>query len=144
MLGLKAEMNPLRSCRTRTSVCGLLLRMCLLLSLLCVCAHIYMQLEALRLQHHRTVTTATDAGSTCCSALKHHRRMSRWKISLEPWAAETPGLQEEADRFLRYISTPQLSCVWTAGSVWHRGSCPNTAVSIRSGWERRTMLWSGY
>ncbi|XP_016105201.1 methyltransferase-like protein 24 [Sinocyclocheilus grahami] len=118
MHGLKGEMNLLRSCRKRTSACRLLLRMCLLLCLLCVCAHVYMQLEGLRLQkqsqHHRTVATATDAaadaGSTCCLALNHHRRVSRWKIWLEPWAAETRGLQEEADRFLRYISTPQLSC----------------------------------
>uniref|UniRef100_A0A8C1SH90 Methyltransferase like 24 n=1 Tax=Cyprinus carpio TaxID=7962 RepID=A0A8C1SH90_CYPCA len=34
--------------------------------------------------------------------------VSRWKIRLEPWAAETRGFQEEADRFLRYISTPQV------------------------------------
>uniref|UniRef100_A0A9J7X457 Methyltransferase like 24 n=1 Tax=Cyprinus carpio carpio TaxID=630221 RepID=A0A9J7X457_CYPCA len=114
MHGLKGEMNLLCSCRTKMSVC----RLCLLLSLLCVCAHVYMQLEGLHLrkqsQHHRTVATATDAaadaGSTCCSALKHHRQVSRWKIRLEPWAAETRGFQEEADRFLRYISTPQLSC----------------------------------
>lgn len=80
MHGLKGEMNLLRSCRTKMSVC----RLCLLLSLLCVCAHVYMQLEGLHLrkqsQHHRTVATATDAaadaGSTCCSALKHHRQVS--------------------------------------------------------------------
>ncbi|XP_052442429.1 probable methyltransferase-like protein 24 [Carassius gibelio] len=126
-------MDLLCSCRTRTrtSVC----RLCLLLSLLCVCAHVYMQLQAPRKHsqhHHRSVATATDAaadaGSTCCSALHHHRRrVSRWKIRLEPWAAGTGGFQEEADRFLRYISTPQLSCQRPASvppvfDAMHRGS----------------------
>ncbi|XP_050993967.1 probable methyltransferase-like protein 24 [Labeo rohita] len=126
-------MKVLHSCRKRMSAC-LLLRVCLLLSLLCVCAHVYMELEGLRLQkqrpHQRTVTTATDAasdaGSTCCSAPKHHRRIPRWKIELEPWAAETRALQEEADRFLRYISTPQVSCEKPASApvfgAQHHGS----------------------
>ncbi|XP_073708952.1 probable methyltransferase-like protein 24 [Garra rufa] len=128
-------MNVLHSCRKRMSAC-LLLRMCLLLSLLCVCAHVYVELEGLRHQkqspHHRTGTTTTtdaasDAGSTCCSTLKQQRRIPRWKIELEPWAAETRGLREEADRFLRYISTPQVSCERPASvppvfDTEHRGS----------------------
>ncbi|XP_073789936.1 probable methyltransferase-like protein 24 isoform X5 [Danio rerio] len=34
----------------------------------------------------------------------------RWRIDLEPWANGMPALQEEAQRFLSYISTPQVSC----------------------------------
>ncbi|ROL50557.1 Methyltransferase-like protein 24 [Anabarilius grahami] len=109
-----------------------LLRASLLLSLLCVCAHVYVELKglcltaAVRLQkqtpnrrHQKAVTRAplADAASTCCRPLKHHRRIPRWKIDLEPWAAETHDLQEEADRFLRYISTPQVSCERPASAL---------------------------
>ncbi|XP_067274424.1 probable methyltransferase-like protein 24 [Pseudorasbora parva] len=106
-----------------------LLRASLLLSLLCVCARVLVELVApgVRLQkpapdptHQRAIATATgdpaDTRSTCCRPLKHHRRMTRWKIDLEPWAAETRGLQEEAHRFLRYISTPQVSCEGAASA----------------------------
>ncbi|KAK9957003.1 hypothetical protein ABG768_014701 [Culter alburnus] len=110
--------------RKRMNKC-FLLRVSLLLSLLCVCAHVYVELKglcltaAVRLQkqtlnrrHQKAITRAplADVASTCCRPLKHHRRIRRWKIDLEPWAAETHDLQEEADRFLRYISTPQVSC----------------------------------
>uniref|UniRef100_A0A672KLK0 Methyltransferase like 24 n=1 Tax=Sinocyclocheilus grahami TaxID=75366 RepID=A0A672KLK0_SINGR len=44
------------------------------------------------------------------------RKIYIWKIWLEPWAAETRGLQEEADRFLRYISTPQVQAQQHHGS----------------------------
>ncbi|KAK7134088.1 hypothetical protein R3I94_015821 [Phoxinus phoxinus] len=88
-----------------------LLRAGLLLSLLCVCARVYVQLQRSSLAppgrlRERPVTMATEAASTP----EHRRRIPRWKIDLEPWAAETRGLQEEARRFLRYISTPQVSC----------------------------------
>lgn len=42
---------------------------------------------------------------------------SRWHITLEPWATETRSLEDEAKRFLTYITTPQVSrhCV---NSCW--------------------------
>ncbi|NWY98105.1 MET24 protein, partial [Loxia curvirostra] len=34
----------------------------------------------------------------------------RWHIELQPWASPTPSLNYEASRFLKYISTSQISC----------------------------------
>ncbi|KGL77101.1 Methyltransferase-like 24, partial [Tinamus guttatus] len=34
----------------------------------------------------------------------------RWHIELQPWASPTPSLDYEAVRFLKYISTSQISC----------------------------------
>ncbi|KFP90306.1 Methyltransferase-like 24, partial [Apaloderma vittatum] len=34
----------------------------------------------------------------------------RWHIDLQPWASPTPSLNYEALRFLKYISTSQISC----------------------------------
>uniref|UniRef100_A0A493TLL5 Methyltransferase like 24 n=1 Tax=Anas platyrhynchos platyrhynchos TaxID=8840 RepID=A0A493TLL5_ANAPP len=34
----------------------------------------------------------------------------RWHIDLQPWASPTPSLTFEALRFLKYISTSQISC----------------------------------
>ncbi|NXE20716.1 MET24 protein, partial [Ardeotis kori] len=34
----------------------------------------------------------------------------RWHIELQPWASPTPSLDYEALRFLKYISTSQISC----------------------------------
>uniref|UniRef100_A0A8C0UQQ5 Methyltransferase like 24 n=1 Tax=Cyanistes caeruleus TaxID=156563 RepID=A0A8C0UQQ5_CYACU len=34
----------------------------------------------------------------------------RWHIELQPWASPTPSLNYEASRFLKYISTTQISC----------------------------------
>uniref|UniRef100_A0AAQ4RLD3 Methyltransferase like 24 n=2 Tax=Gasterosteus aculeatus TaxID=69293 RepID=A0AAQ4RLD3_GASAC len=39
----------------------------------------------------------------------------RWHIDLEPWAAESHSLEEEAKRFLNYITTRQVSCASFAG-----------------------------
>ncbi|KAI7799327.1 probable methyltransferase-like protein 24 [Triplophysa rosa] len=101
------------------------LRSCLLLSLLCICAHIYVEFKDFWLKiwmkavpsyltRHRSVAKTTsassDAASTCCPAVKHHRKAHRWKIALEPWAAATHNLEEEANRFIKYISTPKVSC----------------------------------
>ncbi|XP_051511604.1 probable methyltransferase-like protein 24 [Myxocyprinus asiaticus] len=106
----------------------LLLRLCVLLSLLCVYAYVYMEFNGFWLKvwrkrpirpqkqqlHHMAVPTATDVladvGSTCCPRVKHQRRIPRWKIDLEPWATETHSLEEEANRFLKYITTPKVSC----------------------------------
>lgn len=36
-------------------------------------------------------------------------QIPRWHINLEPWASESPSLEDEAKRFLSYITTPQVS-----------------------------------
>ncbi|XP_004940364.4 probable methyltransferase-like protein 24 isoform X1 [Gallus gallus] len=38
------------------------------------------------------------------------RKTVRWHIELQPWASPTPSLNYEALRFLKYISTSQISC----------------------------------
>ncbi|NWZ24605.1 MET24 protein, partial [Asarcornis scutulata] len=38
------------------------------------------------------------------------RKTVRWHIDLQPWASPTPSLTSEALRFLKYISTSQVSC----------------------------------
>lgn len=43
--------------------------------------------------------------------LLHRKQSPRWHIDLEPWASESPSLEDEARRFLRYITTPQVSCL---------------------------------
>lgn len=45
------------------------------------------------------------------SLLQHRKQSPRWHIDMEPWASERRSLEDEADRFLRYIVTPQVSCV---------------------------------
>lgn len=69
----------------------LVLRSCLLLSLLCICAHIYVEFKDFWLKiwmkaapsyltRHRSVAKTTsassDAASTCCPGVKHHRKVS--------------------------------------------------------------------
>uniref|UniRef100_A0AAV2KCC1 Methyltransferase domain-containing protein n=1 Tax=Knipowitschia caucasica TaxID=637954 RepID=A0AAV2KCC1_KNICA len=39
----------------------------------------------------------------------------RWHIDLQPWASERPSLQEEARRFLQYITTPEVPCLTEGG-----------------------------
>ncbi|XP_059898305.1 probable methyltransferase-like protein 24 [Gadus macrocephalus] len=39
-----------------------------------------------------------------------HKKALRWRIELEPWASEQQSLEDEAGRFLHYITTPQVSC----------------------------------
>uniref|UniRef100_A0A8D3AUQ9 Methyltransferase like 24 n=1 Tax=Scophthalmus maximus TaxID=52904 RepID=A0A8D3AUQ9_SCOMX len=46
----------------------------------------------------------------CCPPPSHHRKTPRWHIDLEPWASGTHSLEEEAKRFLSYITTPQVTC----------------------------------
>ncbi|XP_070705014.1 probable methyltransferase-like protein 24 [Pempheris klunzingeri] len=46
----------------------------------------------------------------CCPPLRPHKKTPRWHIDLEPWASESHSLEEEAKRFLNYITTPQVSC----------------------------------
>ncbi|XP_037306201.2 probable methyltransferase-like protein 24 isoform X1 [Pungitius pungitius] len=47
--------------------------------------------------------------------LRPHRKTLRWHIDWEPWAGERHSLQEEAERFLDYITTPQVPCASLAG-----------------------------
>lgn len=51
-----------------------------------------------------------DHPFTCCPPLRPHRKSLRWHIDLEPWASESHSLEDEARRFLHYITTPQVSC----------------------------------
>ncbi|XP_036920935.1 methyltransferase-like protein 24 [Sturnira hondurensis] len=47
----------------------------------------------------------------CCAPLGRPRRKGpRWHIDLQPWAGPAQSLDEEALRFLRYISTTQIAC----------------------------------
>nr|XP_044613485.1 LOW QUALITY PROTEIN: methyltransferase-like protein 24 [Equus asinus] len=47
----------------------------------------------------------------CCAPRGPPRRKGpRWHIDLQPWAGPAQSLDEEALRFLRYISTTQIAC----------------------------------
>ncbi|XP_043962041.1 methyltransferase-like protein 24 isoform X1 [Gambusia affinis] len=46
----------------------------------------------------------------CCPPLNPHRKALRWHINLQPWASEHHSLEDEAKRFLSYITTPQVTC----------------------------------
>ncbi|CAM2111888.1 unnamed protein product [Caretta caretta] len=49
----------------------------------------------------------------CCplqSLGSSRRKTIRWNVDLQPWASPTPSLNYEALRFLKYITTPQISC----------------------------------
>lgn len=143
---------------------GLVLRLCLLLTSLCVCVHIYLELGSRRgapshlilgcptqtsqvlpdkgartrgtkdplepnfgtedraikrmVSYIRTLKNDSVAGktgggdnpSTCCPPLRPKRKSPRWHIELEPWASDSHSLEEEARRFLHYITIPQMSC----------------------------------
>ncbi|XP_029132980.2 probable methyltransferase-like protein 24 [Labrus bergylta] len=136
---------------------GLLLRLCVLLTAVCVCIHVYLEtgwrgtpaplaLEHLILssqnrgQQSRTKQVPAEAGKQdrsikrrisyvrtlkkdrkrdedkedpsppCCQPPRPHRKAPRWHIDLEPWASESHSLEDEAKRFLDYITTPQVSC----------------------------------
>lgn len=41
-----------------------------------------------------------------CVSVLH--QIPRWRIDLEPWASESRSLEDEAKRFLDYITTPQV------------------------------------
>ncbi|XP_010733013.3 methyltransferase-like protein 24 [Larimichthys crocea] len=51
----------------------------------------------------------------CCPPPRPRRKIPRWHIDLEPWASENHSLEDEAKRFLDYITTPQVSCASLAG-----------------------------
>ncbi|KAM9355939.1 putative methyltransferase-like protein 24 [Pholidichthys leucotaenia] len=57
-----------------------------------------------------------DPSPPCCPPLRLHRKAPRWHIDLEPWASESHSLEDEAKRFLSYITTPQVSCASLPGN----------------------------
>ncbi|XP_035385406.1 methyltransferase-like protein 24 isoform X2 [Electrophorus electricus] len=108
-----------------------LLRVCMLLSILCVCAHVYVEFKGYGLrtwwrvipllpkhpQHNSkppSLSEATgrwrDSKIACCPPIQQYRKALRWKIELEPWASDGHNLEAEAVRFIKYITTPQVSC----------------------------------
>ncbi|XP_038160120.1 methyltransferase-like protein 24 [Cyprinodon tularosa] len=46
----------------------------------------------------------------CCPPLHPHKKALRWHINPQPWASENHSLEDEAKRFLSYITTPQVTC----------------------------------
>ncbi|KAM3602466.1 uncharacterized protein V6R79_004669 [Siganus canaliculatus] len=44
-----------------------------------------------------------------------YRKTPRWHIDLQPWASDSHSLQDEAKRFLDYITTPQVTCASVTG-----------------------------
>lgn len=46
----------------------------------------------------------------CCPLLRLRRKTPRWHIDLQPWAGKNHSLEDEAKRFLSYITTPQVQC----------------------------------
>ncbi|XP_077408628.1 putative methyltransferase-like protein 24 [Vanacampus margaritifer] len=53
----------------------------------------------------RTMRTDEDSPGK-----RQHGKARRWRIRMQPWAAQSPSLEEEAKRFLHYITTPQVTC----------------------------------
>ncbi|XP_053316029.1 probable methyltransferase-like protein 24 [Spea bombifrons] len=52
-------------------------------------------------------------GRQADSSVVHRRdtkKIVRWHIDMQPWASYSHSLNDEATRFLRYITTPQISC----------------------------------
>ncbi|XP_034380806.1 putative methyltransferase-like protein 24 isoform X1 [Arvicanthis niloticus] len=55
--------------------------------------------------------STTPPEPSCCAQRGLPRRKSpRWHIELQPWAGPSRSLDEEASRFLSYISTIQIAC----------------------------------
>uniref|UniRef100_A0A3P9HDC0 Methyltransferase like 24 n=1 Tax=Oryzias latipes TaxID=8090 RepID=A0A3P9HDC0_ORYLA len=60
-----------------------------------------------------------------------HKKAPRWHIDLQPWAGPKPSLEDEAKRFLSYITTPQVSCTSLSSkrTAW-KGSFKSWAVCL--------------
>uniref|UniRef100_A0A8C6EJD9 Methyltransferase like 24 n=2 Tax=Microcebus murinus TaxID=30608 RepID=A0A8C6EJD9_MICMU len=54
--------------------------------------------------------SGTPEPSCCAPRGRPRRKGPRWQIRLQPWAGPAQSLDEEAWRFLRYISTTQIAC----------------------------------
>ncbi|XP_034756107.1 methyltransferase-like protein 24 [Etheostoma cragini] len=134
---------------------GLLLRLGVLLTGVCVCVHVYLEARwreapaplerptqssqnwgqqsrtkpeaeeqdrsiKRRISYVRTLKKDSqarkrdinreDPSPPCCPPLRPYRKTLRWHIDLEHWAGESHSLEDEAKRFLNYITTPQVSC----------------------------------
>ncbi|XP_041815134.1 methyltransferase-like protein 24 [Chelmon rostratus] len=64
-----------------------------------------------------------DPSPPCCPPPHPRRKTTRWHIDLEPWASDSHSLEDEAKRFLNYITTPQVSCASLAGvEAAHQGA----------------------
>ncbi|XP_066534056.1 probable methyltransferase-like protein 24 [Hoplias malabaricus] len=110
-----------------------LLRACVLLSVVCVCVHVYVEFKGYDLKNwtrvapvtpkhtqldtkHQSVSKSSsrsglsDPNPTCCPPVQHRRKALKWKIELQPWATDSHSLEDEALRFIKYITTPQVSC----------------------------------
>ncbi|XP_072217866.1 probable methyltransferase-like protein 24 [Leuresthes tenuis] len=157
-------------CRERLTL-GLLLRLGILLTAVCVCIHVYLETDwqgtpaplALgcptqsnhnrgqqsgmkqvsaeaeeqdkgikrRISHVHTLRKDNQAGERdqdkedilppCCPPLQLHRKAPRWHIDLQPWASENQSLEDEATRFLNYITAPQVSCASLLGKEATQG-----------------------
>ncbi|XP_056150686.1 probable methyltransferase-like protein 24 [Lampris incognitus] len=165
---MKHTHKQLWTCMCRERLAGRsLLRVCVLLTAVCVCVHVYLErgrrgapahltsgrpnrtgldrgqnagprpvssgVRAVgvdrsmkrRVSYVRTLKKDSPAGNrgrdgegpspACCPPLRLHRKSPRWHIDLEAWASDSHSLEEEARRFLSYITTPQMSCASLTG-----------------------------
>ncbi|KAJ8355686.1 hypothetical protein SKAU_G00184800 [Synaphobranchus kaupii] len=64
----------------------------------------------------RGVTAGDDQPTGCCPSLHPHKKVPRWHIDLQPWAAPSHALEDEANRFLNYIKTPHVTCGRSRGA----------------------------
>lgn len=149
---------------------GLLLRLSILLTAVCVCIHVYLEtgwqgsqtppqsnqnsgqqsrmrqvsaeseeqdksvkrrISYVQMQKKDRISRNRDeAREDPSPALRPHRKTPRWHIDLQPWSSESQSLEEEAKRFLSYITTPQVSCASLPGEedAAQEGSTGNWAV----------------
>ncbi|XP_029799068.1 methyltransferase-like protein 24 [Suricata suricatta] len=54
--------------------------------------------------------SGTPEPGCCAQRGRPRRKGARWHIDLQPWAGPAQALDEEALRFLTYISTTQIAC----------------------------------
>ncbi|KAK5852936.1 hypothetical protein PBY51_006767 [Eleginops maclovinus] len=150
---------------------GLLLRVGVLLTGLCVCVHVYLETgwrgtpaplgrptQAIqnwgtkaeteeqdrsikrRISYVRTLKKDSqikkkeedkeEPSPACCPPLRSHRKAPRWHIDLEPWARVSHSLEDEAKRFLNYITTPQVSCAAQEGTKGAWAACLDPKYSL--------------
>uniref|UniRef100_A0A8C6SW71 Methyltransferase like 24 n=1 Tax=Neogobius melanostomus TaxID=47308 RepID=A0A8C6SW71_9GOBI len=100
----------------------LLLRLGFVLSAVGLCVHLYLE-KSWRNQATSLTSPPTRSQTQQKSAedskrteggpthLIHNRKSPRWHIDMEPWASESRSLEDEARRFLKYITAPQVSCL---------------------------------
>ncbi|XP_019729348.1 methyltransferase-like protein 24 [Hippocampus comes] len=107
---------------------GLLLRLALALTCVCVSVHVYLQVARPHapapLPVGRPIRIGWDPenenrlekregrmkGRDEDSLRNRQRKVHRWHIKLQPWAKQSHSLEDEAKRFLQYITRPQVSC----------------------------------